>query len=92
MYPHSQRESAAPTPKEATLNDRLNKAADSLAFQCDRIESVLARVNGTPPTPGNKDAGVAQIRPTHALVQVVEHLETLNQRLAGLAANAENIA
>lgn len=85
----------AAVPKEATLNDRLNKVADSLQFQCDRIESVLARVQGTPPTPatGNSRGGdVSMIRPTHALVQIVEALEQTNQRLASLATGTESIA
>jgi hypothetical protein len=81
--------------RESTLNDCLNKIADSLQFQCERIESVLARVNGTPGTPTSGRLGgsdVAQIRPTHPMGQVVDTLEQLSQRLANLASGVESIA
>lgn len=83
----------AKSPKEPSLNERLNKTFDSLTYQCERIESVLARVNGTPPTPAKLEGNVTgQIRPTFALSQVVDNLEQVNQRLSSLAVGIEKIA
>jgi hypothetical protein len=83
---------SAKQPKEATLNDRLNRMADDLRFQCDRLESVLSRVNGTPPVPTAPGGSVAQIRPTHSLSEVVNVLEQQQGRLANLATGVEAIA
>ena len=79
-------------PKEATLNERLNRVADALQYQCDRLESVLGRVNGTPPVPTAPGGSVAQIRPTHSLSEVVNLLETQQQRLSSLASGIESVA
>lgn len=77
--------------KEATFNDRLNKVADSIAFQCERIESVLSRVNGTPQVK-NPEGAAVPIRPMFPLSQIVENLENANQRLNSLATGVEKIA
>lgn len=81
------------TAREATLNERLNRAGDALALQCDRIESVLARVNGVP----QKDAQMAgtaptPIRATQSLAQMVENMEVLAKRLTDLRNGVERIA
>ena len=78
-------------PREPTLNERLNKVADSLAYQLERIESVLARVNGTP-VAINKGPDLSQIKPSLALSVIVESLESINQRLADLSTDIEHIA
>lgn len=78
--------------KEATMNDRLNRVLDGIKFNSDRIEVVLARVNGTPQKEtGNRDK-VMPISPTHPLAGVVEMLEQAHQRLAELATGVERIA
>lgn len=81
----------AETPVPATLNERLNRVAEGLMIQCERIESVLSRVNGTPT---NEKAGrdVAQIRPLHALASLVDNLEGIQQRLGELSNGIERIA
>lgn len=81
------------TPRTPTLNERLNKVSDSLQFQCERLEGVLARVNGTPQAERtSRDKVVSPISPTHALANVVELLETSARRLDELNTNAEQIA
>ena len=82
----------APTPRTPTLNERLNKTLESITFQCDRLESVLNRVNGTPTAAPTNIKEVAQIRPTHSMQSVVDHLEQAHQRLASLTDNVEQIA
>lgn len=77
--------------KQVTLNDRLNKASESLQYQCDRIESVLSRVNGTP-SAGRPGAVATPINPTLAMATALEHLEAATRRLADLATNVEQIA
>lgn len=81
---------SAPVPTEITLNERLNRAAERICEQSDRIEHVLSRVNGTPRSEGKRD--VAQIRPTVALAEVVNILEAAQERLAQLANGVERIA
>lgn len=75
----------------ATLNDRLNKTLDVLGHQCERIEAVLSRVNGTPQKIENAKGGVAP-RPTLSMQNAMENLETTAQRLAELTGAVENIA
>lgn len=84
-------QTAAQQERDPTFNDRLNKASDSLQFQCERIEAVLARVNGTPQKVDPKSA-VTPIKPQMSLGNVVESLEAINQRLADLATGIERIA
>lgn len=90
---YDQAAKTASVPRVATLNERLNKVADAIQFQCDRLESVLSRVNGTPQREGRgpKDS-VAQISPTHALANVVEMLEQVQGRLNDLTNSVEQIA
>ena len=83
---------AAPTPREPSLNERLNSISNRMQSQCDRIESVLGRVNGTPTAERNVNDKVAQIAPTLPLATVVEHLESVLARLQELAAGVERIA
>jgi hypothetical protein len=78
--------------REATLNDRLNKVADALFAQCDRLESVLSRVNGTPQKGDAVGGAPVPIRPVHALAQIVESLEGVSQRLNELTGGVERIA
>jgi len=79
-------------PREPTLNERLNKVANSLAYQLERIGSVLDRVNGTPAVAINKGPDLSQIKPSLALSVIVESLESINQRLADLSTDIEHIA
>lgn len=81
---------SAPTPM--TLNDRLNRVAESIVAHCDRIESVLARIHGTPIRERNSRSEVAQIRPTASLSSVVEALEQAQGRIGELATGVETIA
>ena len=85
-------QAAKVAPKEATLNDRLNKLVDAMTFQCERLESVLSRVNGTPQAERGSRGDVAQIRPTNSMAQCVDMLEQANQRLGNLATGIESIA
>ena len=82
-------------PRERTLNERLNDISLSLQSQCERIESVLCRINGTPQTQGQPARGladVAKINPTLPLATVVEHLEAVQSRLTELAMHVERVA
>lgn len=80
--------------REVTFNERLNRVGDQLATQCDRLESVLSRVNGTPRADSVNRLGEAPtpIRPTLSLSQVVENLEALAKRLGELRTGVERIA
>lgn len=77
-------------PTEPTINERLNRAAESLYDQCERIERVLSRVNGTP----QRETGpeVAKIRPTRSMLEIVESLDGTQSRLRDLASGIERIA
>jgi uncharacterized protein Yka (UPF0111/DUF47 family) len=75
----------------STLNNRLNRALDRFESECDRIERVLSRVNGTPTKePMGRD--VAQINPTRPMLGVVEAIENQADRLGNLANNLESVA
>lgn len=75
----------------STINDRLNKMLDTLTYQCERIESVLSRVNGTPQKIENAKSGAAP-RPTLAMQNAIESLESTADRLVNLANGVEQIA
>lgn len=77
-------------PREATLNERLNRSLIAAQDQCNRIESVLARVNGTPQAISGNDKGA--VAPQFPLGAAVEQAEILAQRLANLATSIEQIA
>ena len=79
-------------PVEATLNDRLNKLVEGLQYQCERLESVVARVNGNPQPQAPRTGDVAQIKPGLPMNAAMEHAEALHQRLADLATSIERIA
>lgn len=81
----------APTPKEVTLNDRLNGVSERLQGLCDRIEQVLGRVNGTP-APVTPIKGGSTALGQLPLSTVVEHLEGAQSRLHELTSNLERIA
>lgn len=81
--------------REATLNERLNRAGEQINSQCDRLEQVLARVNGTPQPPKTGDRigeAPTPIRPTQSLSQMVENIEAMAKRLMELRTVAERIA
>lgn len=81
------------TPRTPNLNERLNRVSEYIQANCDRIEAVLSRVNGTPQAEGRAPRDkLAQISPTIALATVVEHLESAQARLSDLASGLERIA
>jgi hypothetical protein len=89
----TEQQSPNKTAREATLNERLNRAGDQIASQCDRIESALSRAHGTPA----RDAVVGgsaptPIRPTQSLAQMVENMEALAKRISELRGGVERIA
>lgn len=84
---------SAEKPREPTLNERLNKVSERMQFDfCERLESVLGRINGNPTPKTDSVNRIAQIQPTLPLATVVEHLEAVQSRLAALAASIERIA
>lgn len=83
---------ATESPRDLTLNERLGKAAESMQYQCERIEAVLSRVNGTPQKIDGTGKAAVPIRPTLPLAQTVEHMEAIYQRLSDLASGVEKIA
>jgi hypothetical protein len=77
--------------KPLTLNDRLNRMLETLGYQCDRLEAVLSRVNGTPQKIESASGGKAP-RPTMSMQNAIESLETTTQRLVDLTSGTEHIA
>jgi len=76
----NQAATSIPRAVEATLNERLNKAAESFNYQCDRIEAVLSRVNGTPSNKDTRSAGsVAQINAVKKLYKVYGEKKALDE-------------
>lgn len=84
----------AQTEREPSLNARLNRISERLQEQCERIEAVLARVNGTPQKIESAGRGSNPVPPTPTLpmASVIEHLESVQSRLIELAAGVERIA
>jgi hypothetical protein len=78
--------------RQATLNDRLNKVLETLNCQCDRISTVLCRVNGTPQKIENAAVVGKTPRPSLSLQNVVESLESVTGRLTELSNGIEYIA
>lgn len=78
---------AAPAP--ATINERMDRAANALTAACQRVENMLAKVNGTPPTATHDAAKAIGITP---LVNCLEQLENQTERLHRLAEGLEQIA
>lgn len=74
--------------KERTLQERLNDMSNSLGYQCERIETVLARVNSTP----QNEQAAKTPAPQFGLGEVVGRLEDQVKRLSALADNVERIA
>ena len=77
--------------KPITLNDRLNRTLETLGYQCDRLEAVLSRVNGTPQKIESAKQTSAP-RPTLSLQNAIESLETTAARLVELTSGTERIA
>lgn len=83
---------ATATDRAITLNERLNTMSQTLQYQCERLESVLSRVNGTPSKLENVAKGGSVPTPTLPMSATVEHIEQAMQRLADLATGIERIA
>ena len=81
-------------PRQPNLNERLNEISERLQNQCQRIEEVLARVNGTPipAAQGRNLADPIKPMPSLPMATVIEHLESVQSRLMELAAGIERIA
>lgn len=73
----------------STINERMDRVANHLTAACQRVESVLSKVNGTPPAPGQDAAKVSGISP---LVNCLEQIEGQAERLHRLAEGLEQIA
>jgi hypothetical protein len=87
---YQDQKSATATEREVTFNDRLNKAVGVIGYQCERIESVLSRVNGTPQKLEN--AAVKAPTPMHSMQGNLDNLEALADRLTNLSGGVERIA
>lgn len=74
-----------------TLSERLEGAAHTINYQGNRIEEVLAKINGTPRTPRPADSA-EKVSATAPLSQSVEMVEQLAARLTSLADNLEQVA
>lgn len=75
-----------------TLNERLNRALEILSYQCERIEAVLSRVNGTPQKAETNCGQVKGSRPTMPLQTAIETTESTASRLVDLVGDIERIA
>lgn len=75
-----------------TLADRLESAMSTVSYQCDRIESVLSKVNGTPRPQQPAGSDKSAIKVTAPLAQTVDFAEELAKRLCDLSSNLEQIA
>lgn len=84
-------QAAMASDRAITLNERLNKTCETLQYQCERLESVLSRVNGTPQKIEKAIQGTAP-SPTLPMSAIVEHLEAVQARLAELCSGVERIA
>lgn len=78
-----------PTPRDQTINERLNESSNELIAVCYRLESVLSRVNGAPE--GKMDA-VTPKPPMLPLAAVMETIGKHVSRLQDLASGIERIA
>lgn len=77
--------------RETTLNERLTEALSRFTNQCERIEAVLGRVNGTPQRiEGAKGSPVPT--PPPSLQNNVDTLDGLVERLGSLTNGVERIA
>ncbi len=82
---------AAMATPERTLAHRLEVAVGALAYNADRLERVLARVNGTP-LPGRDEKGSNTPTPSLPLSSSVENAEGLVKRMEALLEGVERIA
>lgn len=83
---------AVTTDREVTLNERLNKALNTLGYQCERLEAVLSRVNGTPQKIESASRGSTAPTPVLSMQNNVEGLEVQLDRLVNLSNGVERIA
>lgn len=77
------------TPRVPNLNERLNRALDSIESEADRIQRCLNRIEGTPEAGAQ---GTATVAPTRNMVSVVEELEKQAERLHGIAERVDQVA
>jgi hypothetical protein len=75
-----------------TMAARLENAANTLAYQCDRIANVLSKINGTPRDNPPTAGGVEKIKITAPLAQSLDYVEATAKRLCDLAAALEQVA
>lgn len=67
-------------PTAATIAQRLSTLSSDLTQSCQRIESVLGRVNGTPQQEGAAQPAVTATAPMMSSVEVIEaQAERLNR-------------
>lgn len=83
---------AAPVPIP-TLAMRLERATQTVTAQCNRIEEVLGRINGTPPANRAVESlGKITAQTTAPVSYSVDALEQQASRLCELAGNLEQVA
>ena len=80
---------AVPTPAVSTINQRLDAQCAQLYRACQRIESTLARINGTPQAGEQAQDKVAVTPP---MLQSVDFIEQQVERLTRLADGLEQVA
>ena len=76
-------------PKEPTITERLNISASQIDTMCDRIETMLARVNATP---SNAQATGKERAGAPSLIEITNRFESISQRLCSLVDGVERIA
>lgn len=81
----------SPSPQR-TLAARLESAAGTIQAQCNRVEDVLAKINGTPRNPPMGSDRAEKIATTAPLAMSVDAVEALAKRLCDLASNLEQVA
>lgn len=89
MYPKTAE--ACAQDRAITINKRLNKTLGTLAYQCERIEAVLSRVNGTPQKIEAVTCGQTP-QPTLSMQATIDGLDNAVTRLVELAGGVERIA
>lgn len=77
---------------ERTLAHRLEVTIGALAYYAERLESVLARVNGTPQAGQAAEKGSNTPTPSLPLSSSVENAEGLVKRMESLLGGFERIA
>jgi hypothetical protein len=78
------------SPKQPTINDRLNGIADRFENAARRIDSALSRIHGTPQAdPGNAEKTTATIR---SLAEIAAYMDSQAEYLTRLAESLESVA